>query len=85
VIHSCGLVIDKSHAFCKANLIANLTAATLSPIFGLFNDQGSIRINSAIGMLALSILGFFTAHFELYSDLNKIWYLIAAHIFISWQ
>jgi len=77
--------MDKNHTFCKANLVAVLAAAILSPLFGLFNDWVGIRINSAIGMAALAIISIVMGQFELYKDFSKFWLLLAAHIFMNWQ
>ena len=85
VIHTCAQVIDRNHAFCKGNLAANFIAGLVSPLFGLMNDWLGIRVHSAIAMFALSTLGLFMTQFEIYSDLSKFWYLLAAHLFINWQ
>ena len=36
-------------------------------------------------MLGLAALTFFMAEFELYTESMKLWFLIAVHIFLSWQ
>ena len=61
VIHACAQELDKNHTFCKSNLIAVSISAALSPLFGLMNDYLGIRVNSFIGMLALSAVSFFMA------------------------
>ena len=78
VIHATAEVIDKNHAFCKSNFIAVLIAGAAAPIFGILNDIVGIRINSAIAMFSLAGVGFFMANFEIYTDVQKFWYLLAA-------
>ena len=85
VITSSSKELDKEHRFCKANFVANLAAGLVCPIFGAMNDWMGVRVNSAICMLSLAILGFLLASFELYTDLNKLWYLIFVHFFIYWN
>ena len=84
MIHACAQVLDKDHTFCKYNLIAVAISAVLSPVFGLMNDWVGIRVNSVIGMLALSAVSFFMAQFEIFTNFKKFWFLLAAHIFINW-
>mmetsp|Transcript_21672 Transcript_21672/g.29045 ORF Transcript_21672/g.29045 Transcript_21672/m.29045 type:complete len:121 (+) Transcript_21672:1163-1525(+) len=36
-------------------------------------------------MLALSVVSFFMAQFEIFTNFKKFWFLMAAHIFINWQ
>ena len=62
VIHSCVMIIDKDHIFCKNNFISLLTAGLASPFFGLLNDMVGIRVNSAIGMVALACIAVYTVH-----------------------
>lgn len=85
VIHACAQELDRNHSFCKANLLAVAVSALVSPLFGLCNDYVGIRVNSVIGMLALSAVSFFMAQFEIFTNFKKFWFLMAAHIFINWQ
>ena len=75
MIHTCAVTLDKNHSFCKANLIAVLTAGLLSPLIGLYNDYVGIRVNSVIAMAALAGVSFFIAKFEIYTDFTKFWFL----------
>ena len=62
-----------------------MITAAISPLFGLLNDYIGIRVNNIIPLIALAILGFFTGKFEDSTSMNKFWYLLVAHTFISWQ
>lgn len=84
VIHACAQQLDQNNSFCTANLIAVLTAAALSPLFGLSNDWIGIRVNSAICMAALSIISLFMAQFEVQTDVRKLWFMVAIQVFINW-
>ena len=56
------MIIDKDHIFCKNNFISLLTAGLASPFFGILNDMVGIRVNSAIGMVALACIAVYTVH-----------------------
>lgn len=84
VIYSSAQEIDKDHAFCRGNLYATLAVGLCCPLLGLLNDGCGIRYNSAIALIGLACTGATVSYFDTYSDMNKFWYLLVAHLLLSW-
>ena len=61
-----------------------MIVALLCPFLGYLNDKQGVRVNSAIALTGLAVCGATVSFFEIYSDLTKFWYLLTAHLMLSW-